>query len=140
MTHFMTTLLDRKDRMTMGATIEARVPFADTKLIEYLWNVPFSYKYRNNTEKYILREAFKDPKTHNPIFLDMVKKLLKSRLENKESIIYKIFNIDEINKLLSDDHDYDIPWFGQLMTKPQLIAYLYQFDLWIEKYNIKINI
>ena len=70
----------------------------------------------------------------------MVKKLLKSRLENKESIIYKIFNIDEINKLLSDDHDYDIPWFGQLMTKPQLIAYLYQFDLWIEKYNIKINI
>ena len=46
MTHFMTTLLDRKDRMTMGATIEARVPFADTKLIEYLWNVPFSYKYR----------------------------------------------------------------------------------------------
>ena len=154
MTHFMTTLLDRKDRMTMGATIEARVPFADTKLIEYLWNVPFSYKYRNNTEKYILREAFKDilpkevltrkknpyPKTHNPIFLDLVKKLLKSRLENKESIIYKIFNIDEINKLLSDDHDYDIPWFGQLMTKPQLIAYLYQFDLWIEKYNIKINI
>lgn len=154
MTHFMTTLLDRKDRMTMGATIEARVPFADTKLIEYLWNVPFSYKYRNNTEKYILREAFRDilpeeiltrkknpyPKTHNPIFLDMVKKLLKLRLENKESILYKIFNIDEVNKLLSDDYDYDIPWFGQLMTKPQLIAYLYQFDLWIEKYNIKINI
>ena len=44
MTHFMTTLLDRKDRMTMGATIEARVPFADTKLIEYLWNLPFEYK------------------------------------------------------------------------------------------------
>ena len=40
MTHFMTTLLDRKDRMTMRATIEARVPFDDTKLIEYLWNLP----------------------------------------------------------------------------------------------------
>ena len=28
MTHFMTTLLDRKDRMSMGASLEVRVPFA----------------------------------------------------------------------------------------------------------------
>ena len=60
MTHFMTTLLDRKDRMTMGATIEARVPFADTKLVEYLWNLPFDYKYQDGIEKYLLRNAFKD--------------------------------------------------------------------------------
>ena len=59
MTHFMQCLLDRKDRMTMYATLEARVPFADTKLVEYLWNLPFDYKYNNNTEKYLLREAFK---------------------------------------------------------------------------------
>ncbi|MDE5830290.1 MAG: asparagine synthase (glutamine-hydrolyzing), partial [Clostridia bacterium] len=44
MTHFMGCLLDRKDRMTMYATLEARVPFADTKLVEYLWNLPFDYK------------------------------------------------------------------------------------------------
>ena len=152
MTHFMTTLLTRKDRMTMGATIEARVPFANTKLIEYLWNLPFSYKYKEGKEKYLLREAFKGiipdeilyrkknpyPKTHHPNFLDSVKKLLKERLKNGN--LEKIFNINEINKLLDDDDDdYDIPWFGQLMTKPQLIAYLYQFDLWIEKYNIEIK-
>ena len=154
MTHFMTTLLDRKDRMTMGATIEARVPFADTKLIEYLWNLPFSYKFHNNTEKYILREAFKNiipdevlyrkknpyPKTHHPYFLNEVSKLLKKRLENKNSYLYQIFNIEEINKLLDDKTDDLLPWFGQLMTKPQLIAYLYQFDLWIEEYNIRIII
>ena len=152
MTHFMTTLLDRKDRMTMGATIEARVPFADTKLIEYLWNLPFDYKYKNNTEKYLLRESFKNiipdevlyrkknpyPKTHHPYFLNEVKKLLKERL--KKGNLNKVFNINEIEKLLEDNNDYDIPWFGQLMTKPQLISYLYQFDLWIEKYNIEIKI
>ena len=27
---------------------------------------------------------------------------------------------------------------GQLMTKPQLIAYLYQFDLWLDEYEIEI--
>ena len=152
MTHFMTTLLDRKDRMTMGATIEARVPFADTKLIEYLWNLPFNYKYKEGCEKHLLRVAFKDiipdevlyrkknpyPKTHHPYFLNEVKRLLKERL--KKGNLDKIFNIDEINKLLEDNNDYDIPWFGQLMTKPQLISYLYQFDLWIEKYNIEIKL
>ncbi len=153
MTHFMTTLLDRKDRMTMGATVEARVPFADTKLIEYLWNLPFDYKYHHNTEKYLLREAFKDilpkdiinrkknpyPKTHHPYFLKEVTKLLKERL-NKNNNLSKIFDINEINKLLNSNDTDDIPWFGQLMNKPQLIAYLYQFDLWIEKYNIEIKL
>ncbi len=154
MTHFMTTLLDRKDRMSMGATLEARVPFADTKLIEYLWNLPFHYKYRNNTEKYILREAFKDiipeevlyrkknpyPKTHNPIFLNAVTNLLKERLENKNSALYTLFDINQIMTLLNKKEDDILPWFGQLMTRPQLIAYLYQIDLWIEKYHIKIQI
>lgn len=154
MTHFMTCLLDRKDRMTMNATIEARVPFADTKLVEYLWNLPFEYKYNNNTEKYLLREAFKGeipdevlerkknpyPKTHHPKFKEEVSKLLKKRLENENSKMHKIFNIDEINKLLDETNEDDIlPWYGQLMTKPQLIAYLYEFDLWLEKYQIEIE-
>ena len=39
--------------------VEARVPFADTKLIEYLWNIPWNYKYYNNQEKGLLRESFK---------------------------------------------------------------------------------
>lgn len=100
----------------------------------------------------MLRSAFKDiipdevlyrkknpyPKTHHPYFLNEVKKLLKERL--KKGNLDKIFNIDEINKLLDSNNDYEVPWFGQLMTKPQLIAYLYQFDLWIEKYNIEIKL
>lgn len=154
MTHFMQCLLDRKDRMTMAATLEARVPFADTKLVEYLWNLPFCYKYNNNTEKYLLREAFKGvipdevlnrkknpyPKTHNPKFKNEVSRLLKERLENKDSKMYKIFNIDEINKLLDENDENDVlPWYGQLMTKPQLIAYLYEFDLWLEEYGIEVE-
>ena len=154
MTHFMTTLLDRKDRMTMSANLEARVPFADTKLIEYLWNLPFDYKYQNNTEKYLLREAFKGilpdeilyrkknpyPKTHHPYFLKAVTELLKERLKNPNSPLYKIFDINEINNLLNDKTDNNLPWFGQLMTRPQLIAYLYQFDVWVEEYNINIEL
>ena len=32
------------------------------------------------------------------------------------------------------------PWFGQLMTGPQLMAYLCQVNMWLEKYEPKIEI
>ncbi len=131
MTHFMQGLLERKDRMTMYSTLEARVPFADTKLVEYLWNLPFEYKYNENTEKYLLREAFKGvipdevlyrkknpyPKTHNPKFLEMVSSLLRERLKNKESKMYKIFNIEKINELLGSKEDDILPWYRSTNDK-----------------------
>lgn len=38
---FMSTLLDRKDRMSMAAGLEVRVPFCDHHLVEYVWNIPW---------------------------------------------------------------------------------------------------
>lgn len=155
MTWFMNTLLTRKDRMTMRAGVEARVPFADHHLVEYLWNVPFEYKFYKTQEKGLLREAFKDilpeeiisrkknpyPKTHHPKYAKIVSNLLEERLENKDSILYKIFDINEIHKLIeSRGSSYPNPWFGQLMTGPQLIAYLYQFDIWAEEYKIILKL
>ena len=48
------------DRMEMAHSVEARVPFMDHHVAEYLQNVPVSMKIRGMTEKYILREAVKD--------------------------------------------------------------------------------
>lgn len=155
MTWFMPTLLDRKDRMTMRASLEARVPFADTKLIEYLWNVPWEYKYKNKQEKGLLRHAFKNilpkeiierkknpyPKTHNPKYTKIMIKLLKKRLKNKKSVLYKIFDYDKLMNLIeTGGESFKTPWFGQLMTGPELLAYLYQFDIWAVKYKIILDI
>ena len=152
---FMPTLLERKDRMTMMASLEARVPFADTKLIEYLWNVPWEYKFYHNKEKGLLREAFKDilpneifdrkknpyPKTHHPKYTKIVTKMLRKRLKRKSNVIYKIFDKDKIRKLIeTNGSSFKTPWFGQLMTGPQLLAYLYQFDVWADKYKIILEI
>jgi asparagine synthase (glutamine-hydrolysing) len=152
---FMTTLLERKDRMTMYTSLEARVPFSDHHLIEYLWNIPWQYKFYNNKEKGLLREAFKDilpeeivnrkknpyPKTHHPKYTDIVSSLLKEQLKDNQSIIYKIFDINKINELIkTKGSSFTTPWFGQLMTGPQLIAYLYQFDLWAKEYKIILDI
>ena len=155
MTYFMPTLLERKDRMTMRGSLEARVPFADTKLIEYLWNIPWKYKFYNNQEKGILREAYKYllpeeivyrkknpyPKTHNPKYAKIMTKLLKKRLKNKNSILHKLFDEKELKKLIeTGGNSFKSPWFGQLMTGPQLLAFLYQLDIWAKKYKIILEI
>lgn len=155
MTYFMPTLLERKDRMTMRAKLEARVPFADTKLIEYLWNIPWEYKFYNQQEKGLLREAFKDvlpeeivtrkknpyPKTHNPVYTELIVKMLKKRLKRKKSILNQIFDHDKLDELIaSKGENFKEPWFGQLMTGPQLLAFLYQLDIWADKYKIILDI
>ncbi|KZB87456.1 asparagine synthase (glutamine-hydrolyzing) [Amycolatopsis regifaucium] len=53
-------LLDRKDRMSMAVGLEVRVPFCDHRLLEYVWNVPWSMKTADGREKSLLRMAAAD--------------------------------------------------------------------------------
>ncbi|WP_030598365.1 asparagine synthase (glutamine-hydrolyzing) [Streptomyces fulvoviolaceus] len=60
LTRWLPALLDRKDRMSMAASLEVRVPFADHRLVEYLWNVPWSFKTTGGEPKGLLRRAVGD--------------------------------------------------------------------------------
>lgn len=42
---FMVTMLNRRDRMSMSNSLEVRVPFADYKIVEYVFNIPWNIKY-----------------------------------------------------------------------------------------------
>lgn len=145
--YFMTSLLERKDRMSMAYGLEVRVPFSDHRIIEYVYNVPWSIKFENNVEKALLRNAMKDrlpdkilyrkkspyPITHNPKYEEKTTEILNQRIKN--GILGDIMNISAYNELMKSD---SITWFGQLMNKPQLIAWLIQFDFWFKKYKVKI--
>lgn len=48
------------DKMTMAASLEARVPFLDREIITWASHIPSNYKFNNSIEKYILRLAVKD--------------------------------------------------------------------------------
>ena len=144
--YFMTSLLERKDRMSMAHGLEVRVPFADHRILEYVYNVPWEIKFENGVEKALLRKAMKDwlpdkilyrkkspyPKTHNPLYRELVTNMLKQRL-SKKGILSEVLEKDLLKDMLLGE---DVTWFGQLMSTPQLIAWLVQFDYWVEKYNI----
>ena len=148
---FMTTLLDRKDRMSMGASLEVRVPFADHRLMEYLYNIPWEMKFYDGMEKGLLRKALEGvlpdevlyrkknpyPKTHNPHYTELIQTLLREALSDSDSILHEIFDEQKLWALANTNEEIITrPWFGQLMTQPQLIAYLYQFHVWFKEYHM----
>lgn len=51
-------LLVKADRMAMAASIEARSPFLDHKLVEWSARVPDHLKLRGRSGKYLLKKAF----------------------------------------------------------------------------------
>ncbi|PFL13771.1 asparagine synthase (glutamine-hydrolyzing), partial [Bacillus cereus] len=129
MVWFMTTLLDRKDRMSMGASLEVRVPFADHRLVEYAWNIPWEMKMYKNREKGLLRKALEGllpndilyrkkspyPKTHNPHYTKAVTAWLQDLLTDKGSILHELFDKKQLGGLIeSGGSAFQTPWFGQL--------------------------
>lgn len=146
---FMQTLLDRKDRMSMYSSLEVRVPFCDYRIVEYLYNVPWDMKDYNNYEKGLLRYAMRGylpdevlwrkkspyPKTHNPNYKKAVSDLLTDIINEESSPLLNFVRKDELEKLLTDDKSQ--PWYGQLMTTPQTIAFFVQFNYWLQKYKVR---
>lgn len=152
---FMQTLLDRSERMASYNGFEIRVPFCDYRLAQYVWNIPWEIKALKGREKGLLRYIMKDilpsqivdrkkspyPKTWNPTYLATVKNMLSKIIEDNNSPINNLLNRNYILEILeTDGKAFSRPWFGQLMTGPQLMAYLCQVNMWIEKYHIKIEL
>ena len=153
LTRWMPTLLDRKDRMSMYTGLELRVPFCDHRLVEYVWNVPWEYKNYNEREKGLLRLALKGllpedvlwrkkspyPKTHNPNYIEALRILTNMILDDTSSPIHLFINKKAVRELAQTiTRDTSIPWFGQLMNAPQLLAYLLQIDLWMRTYKVEV--
>lgn len=47
------------DAQSMASSIEGRLPFLDTQLMEYVWSLPDEYYFKGDIEKSILRKMFK---------------------------------------------------------------------------------
>jgi len=152
-TRFMPTLLDRKDRMSMAVGLEVRVPYCDHRLVEYVWNIPWEIKTAGNREKGILRKSLEGvlphdvlyrkkspyPKTHNPNYLTAVRTRLLERLDDPSSPLLPLINVSRVRELAANpDASSHLPWFGQLMSGPQLFAYLLQMDFWLRHYKVRI--
>ncbi|NPV70142.1 MAG: asparagine synthase (glutamine-hydrolyzing) [Firmicutes bacterium] len=154
LTRFMAALLDRKDRMSMAVGLEVRVPYCDHRLVEYVWNIPWAMKDCDQRGKGILRRALVGvlpqdvlarrkspyPKTHDPSYLARVRSRVLDILDDPASPLLPLVDAEAVRHFAnSDAGTFNLPWYGQLMTGPQLLAYLIQVDTWLRDYRVMIR-
>lgn len=152
---FMATLLDRMERTSTWYGLSARVPIADYRIIEYVWNVPWSVKCEDGIPKALLRRAGKGkvpdevlwrkkspyPKTYNPQYEALLADRLREEvLQDTSAPIRAFLDRKKAERFLNSPKDYGKPWYGQLMAGPQMIAYVLQINYWMKKYQIQIKL
>lgn len=149
---FMQTLLNRMDRTSMYSGLEARVPFADTRIIQYVWNVPWELKARDGVVKHLLRESGRGllpeevlfrrkspyPKTYDPRYENLLKDMVREVILSGGSPLLQFLDRKKVEQFLNRSSDYGKPWYGQLMAGPQMLAYLLQVDEWMKRYQIRV--
>lgn len=153
MDYFMATLLDRKDRMSMAHGLEVRVPFCDYRVVEYAYNIPWAMKSFNGREKGLVRHAMTGilpddvlwrkkspyPKTHNPDYLELLSRRLRSVLDRDDCRLVEVVSADKLREMLdSGGASFTKNWYGQLMTLPQIYAYMLQIEYWLREYDAEI--
>ncbi|MDR2940103.1 MAG: asparagine synthase (glutamine-hydrolyzing) [Clostridiales bacterium] len=151
---FMMALVDRMDRMGMYSGLELRAPYSDYRIAEYVFNIPWGIKFKDKTVKHLLRKSCEGvipnemlyrikspyPKTYNPAYDSLLKERLNDVINDNNQPLTPLINKVEINKLINSPSDTGKPYYGQLMAKPQLLAYLLQVNYWLANYKIIIKI
>ncbi|GLZ43740.1 asparagine synthase (glutamine-hydrolyzing) [Actinokineospora sp. NBRC 105648] len=112
LTRFVQTLLDRKDRMSMAVGLEVRVPFCDHRLVDYVFNVPWSMKAFDGREKSLLRAATADllpdsivrrvktpyPTTQDPGYAKALRVQLAGVLSDPDAPVRPFLDVDRARR------------------------------------------
>lgn len=151
---FMQTLLNRMDRTSMHWGLEARVPFADMALVEYIFNVPWEMKAKDGVVKNVLRQSSRGllpdeilfrkkspyPKSYNPFYEELLGRRLLQELEDSNAPLLRFVDKEKLLTFVRSVKDYGKPWYGQLMAGPQMLAYMLQINFWLKEYKVDIRI
>jgi len=129
---FLGFLNKANDRLSMAHAVEARAPFQDNELIKLCLTIPKEMQLKNNTEKHILREAFKEilptevyQRRKEPLpaasHLDYHKKIaveFRKRLENIDKSFWMFFNKDSWFKI-ADSYENKITELENEFSDPE---------------------
>jgi asparagine synthase (glutamine-hydrolysing) len=118
LTRFVRVLLDRKDRASMAVGLEVRVPFCDHRLVEYVYNAPWSLKSFDGREKTLLREATADvlprsvydrvkspyPSTQDPAYAVALQHALADLLTRPSHPVFDLVSPAWVKRAASPSH------------------------------------
>ena len=148
-TRFLPFLLERKDRMSMATGFEARVPFCDYRLVEYVWNIPWAMKTVDGIEKGILRRAFAQvlpddvrnrkksayPSAQNPAYIEAIRDWARHIVNDPNTAIAPFLDT-QVARSLVENNTSDIPG----ITLVPLYEHIIHMDEWLRKYEVTLSV
>ncbi|HEX9337038.1 MAG TPA: asparagine synthase (glutamine-hydrolyzing) [Pseudonocardiaceae bacterium] len=146
LTRWLPALLDRKDRMSMAASLEVRVPYCDHRLVEYVWNVPWAMKNAGGVQKGLLRQAVADllpdevvnrQKSAYPTLQDRrydvaLANWMRDLLADSSAPVFELVDRDTVRSLLDAGHPVPGPWMSGM-------AYLLYINEWLTTYRVSVR-
>lgn len=146
LTRFVQILLDRKDRMSMASGLEVRVPFCDHRLVQYVFNTPWSLKTFDGREKSLLRAAAKDvlpasivervkspyPSTQDPAYEKAVRGDLADLVADPDAPVRALVDVDRVRAAV------DAPAANattSLEVDRAQMENVLQLDAWMRRYH-----
>ncbi|GLW06785.1 asparagine synthetase B [Microtetraspora sp. NBRC 13810] len=149
LTRWLPMLLDRDDRLSMAHGLELRVPYADHRLVEYMYNTPWSFKTFDGREKSILRAAVRDlvprsvlertkspwPVTQDPAYTQMLHDELTALVNDPSSPALPYLDTDAVKRTLENTSGIAHQWVSRMHIEMAL-----QFNTWLRHYNVELAI
>jgi len=146
LTRWLPMLLDRDDRFSMAHGLELRVPYADHRLVEYMYNTPWSFKTFDGREKSIIRAVARDlvppsvlkrrkspwPVTQDHAYARMLHDELSALVGDPSSPALPFLDIEEIRRTLEHPSQIAHEWVSRMNVEMAL-----QFNAWLRHYNVE---
>ncbi|MFI0349052.1 asparagine synthase (glutamine-hydrolyzing) [Actinomadura sp. 9N407] len=149
LTRWLPMLLDRGDRLSMAHGLELRVPYGDHRLVEYLYNTPWSFKTFDGREKSILRAAVADlvpasvlgrtkspwPVTQDPAYARMLHDELAAAVADPRSPALPFLDGEAVRRTLADPEGMARDWPSRMHIEMAL-----QFNAWLTHYKVVVEV
>lgn len=151
---FMANLQERALCMCESCNLEILTPFTNRRLAEYVWNVPSAVKFLNGETKGLLRAAVADllpeellhrkkspyPKVYAAEYTEEIRRKVNELLEDTASPILQVVDAGALEQICRSELPAGgLPWFGQLMSGPQMLAYLWQVNEWMATRKVELT-
>ena len=138
-TYLTDDILVKIDRATMSVGLEGREPFLDHRIIEFVAQLPYRYKYNKGISKVILKDIVHKYIPKNMInrkkqgFSVPLGKWLKNEL--KQVVFETVGRAKENTNLFNEDYiDEILDSFYKYNGNPYKVWLLFTFQLWYEKW------
>ena len=153
LTRWLGALLDRKDRMSMAVGLEVRVPFADHRLAELLFDVPSDVGTAGGVAKALLRRAsagllpadvVNRPKSAYPVsrgseYLTRMTGLVRDMLDEPDARVFELLDREKVRAAVGGRLE-DLPGPITAASPAIGLSYLLELNRWLEMYDVRIAV